>query len=166
VVGSGLAIVPFLHQGVVVDNGWLTERQFLDAVAVGLITPGPVVITAAFVGFIVAGLPGAFVASFGVFVPAYLMVIVPGRWILRHKDAAGIRAFIAGVSAAAAGAIVAASVILGQGAIRDATGIVIFVASLVGLLGIRQRGPARIARFAEPLVVGAAGIAGLLLRGQ
>ena len=120
IFGSGLAIVPFLHQGVVVQNGWLTEQQFLDAVAVGLITPGPVVITAAFVGFIVAGLPGATVASLAVFLPAYLLVVLPGRWFLRYKDAPAIRAFVAGVSAAAAGAIVAASVILGQQAIRDA----------------------------------------------
>jgi chromate transporter len=88
VFGSGLAIVPFLHQGVVVEHEWLTEQQFLDAVAVGLITPGPVVITAAFIGFIVAGLPGALVGGFGVFLPAYLFGILPGRWFLRHKDAA------------------------------------------------------------------------------
>jgi chromate transporter len=165
IFGSGLAIVPFLHQGVVVQHGWLTERQFLDAVAVGLITPGPVVITAAFVGFIVAGLPGATVASLAVFLPAYLLVVLPGRWFLRYKDAAAIRAFVAGVSAAAAGAIVAASVILGQQAIQDATGLVIALAALAALLVIRARRPPVIERLAEPLVVVVAGAVGLLIKG-
>lgn len=165
VFGSGLAIVPFLHQGVVVEHGWLTERQFLDAVAIGLITPGPVVITAAFIGFLVAGLPGAFVSAIGVFLPAYLLVVLPGRWILRHKDAVPVRAFIAGVSAAAAGAIVAASIILGQGAIRDGATLAIGLGALAALLAIRRWRPRRIERVAEPLVVAAAGIAGLLLRG-
>ena len=165
IFGSGLAIVPFLHQGVVVQHGWLNEQQFLDAVAVGLITPGPVVITAAFVGFIVAGLPGAMVASLAVFLPAYLLVVLPGRWFLRYKDAPAVRAFVAGVSAAAAGAIVAASVILGQQAIRDVTGVVIGLATLAALLAIRRWKPPVIERLAEPLVVAVAGIVGLVLRG-
>ncbi len=165
VFGSGLAIVPFLHQGVVVDHGWLTEQQFIDAVAVGLITPGPVVISAAFIGFIVAGLPGALVGGFGVFLPAYLFVVLPGRWFLRHKEAAPLRAFVAGVSAAAAGAIVAASVILGRGAIHDGATLAIGSAALLALLLIRRWRPAHIERLAEPVVVLVAGIAGLLLRG-
>ena len=165
IFGSGLAIVPFLHQGVVVQHGWLTEQQFLDAVAVGLITPGPVVITAAFVGFIVAGLPGATVASLAVFLPAYLLVVLPGRWFLRVKDNPAIRAFIAGVGAAAAGAIVAASVVLGQQAIRDPTAVLIALLALAALLAIRRWKPAGVERLAEPLVVGVAGMAGLVLRG-
>jgi chromate transporter len=163
IFGSGLAIVPFLHQGV--QHGWLTEQQFLDAVAVGLITPGPVVITAAFVGFIVAGLPGATVASLAVFLPAYLLVVLPGRWFLRYKDEPSVRAFVAGVSAAAAGAIVAASVILGQQAIRDATGGVIGLAALAALLAIRRWKPPVIERLSEPLVVAIAGVVGIALRG-
>jgi len=165
IFGSGLAIVPFLHQGVVVEQGWLTEQQFLDAVAVGLITPGPVVITAAFVGFVVAGVAGATVASVAVFLPAYLLVILPGRWFLRYKDAPAVRAFVAGVSAAAAGAIVAASVILGQQAIRDFTGGVIALLALASLLAIRHWKPPIIDRLAEPLVVAVAGVAGLVLKG-
>jgi chromate transporter len=82
IFGSGLAIVPFLRQGVVVDNHWLTEHQFLDAVAVGLITPGPVVITAVFIGYVVAGLPGAIVSALGIFTPIYLGVVIPGRWFI------------------------------------------------------------------------------------
>jgi chromate transporter len=165
VFGSGLAIVPFLHQGVVVEHGWLNEQQFLDAVAVGLITPGPVVITAAFVGYLVAGLPGAAVAAFGVFLPVYVFVILPGRWILRYKDAVAVRAFVAGVSAAAAGAIVAVSVILGRQAIHDATTAVLCVLALTALLAIRRWKPPGLSRLGEPLVVMVAGLAGLLLRG-
>jgi chromate transporter len=165
VFGSGLAIVPFLHQGVVVEHGWLTEQQFLDAVPIGLITPGPVVITAAFIGFIVAGLPGAFIGAFGVFLPAYVFVIVPGRWFRRHKDAVSLRAFVAGVSAAAAGAIVAASVILGRGAISDGPTAAIGLAALLALLLIRRLRPRHIERLGEPLVVLGAGMAGLLFRG-
>src|SRR5207248_10419716 len=78
--GSGLAIVPFLQQGVVRDYGWLTEREFLDAVAMGMITPGPVVITAVFVGYLVAGLSGAAIAGIGVFLPPFLMVLRFARW--------------------------------------------------------------------------------------
>jgi len=165
VFGSGLAIVPFLHEGLVADTRWLSEQQFLDAVAVGLITPGPIVITAAFAGFLIAGLPGAFVASFGVFLPVYLFVIIPAPLFLRHKDAVPVRAFVAGVSAAAAGAIVAATGILGQQAIRDLTGVAIAVAALLALLAIRRFRPPVITRLAEPFVVACAGAIGLALRG-
>lgn len=148
-----------------VEHGWLSEQQFLDAVAVGLITPGPVVITAAFVGFLVAGLPGALVAGFGVFLPVYLFVILPGRWFLRYKDAVAVRAFVAGVSAAAAGAIVAASVILGRQAIRDPPTVLIALTALVALLAIRRWKPRHLDRLAEPVVVAVAGIVGLLFQG-
>jgi chromate transporter len=165
VFGSGLAIVPFLHEGLVVQHGWLDEQQFLDSVAVGLITPGPVVITAAFAGFLIAGLPGALVGALGVFLPVYLFVILPGPWIVRHKDRPAIRAFVAGVSAAAAGAIVAATILLGRQAIVDAAGVVIAVAALVALLAIRRWKPPLISRLAEPVIVVAAGAVGLALRG-
>ena len=165
VFGSGLAIVPFLHEGVVVEHGWLTEQQFLDSVAVGLITPGPVVITGAFIGFLVAGLPGALIGALGVFLPAYLFVVVPGRWILRHVNDIPVRAFIAGVSAAAAGAIVAASVILARSAIIDGPTVVIGLLALLALLAIRRFKLRKVQPIAEPLVVVVAGIAGLVLRG-
>ena len=164
VFGSGLAIVPFLHEGVVVEHGWLTEQQFLDSVAVGLITPGPVVITGAFIGFLVAGLPGALIGALGVFLPAYLFVVVPGRWILRHVNDIPVRAFIAGVSAAAAGAIVAASVILARSAIIDGPTVVIGLLALLALLAIRRFKLRKVQPIAEPLVVVVAGIAGLVLR--
>src|SRR4029079_17469144 len=103
VFGSGLAIVPFLHGGVVDQFHWLTEQQFLDAVAIAMITPGPVVITVAFIGYLVAGPIGAILASIGVFVPCYLFVIVPAPYYHRIADNRSIKAFVDGVSAAAAG---------------------------------------------------------------
>jgi len=165
VFGSGLAIVPFLRQGLLVEHHWLTDQQFLDAVAVGLITPGPIVITAAFVGFLIAGLPGALIGAFGVFLPVYVFVILPGRWFLRYRDSQGVRAFVAGVSAAAAGAITAASVILGRQAILDGPTLVISVVALLTLLAIRRYKPQGLRTIGEPVVVLAAGLFGLALRG-
>ena len=165
VFGSGLAIVPFLREGLLVEHQWLTEREFLDAVAVGLITPGPIVIAAAFVGFLIAGLPGALIGAFGVFLPVYLFVILPGRWFLRWKDAPAVRGFIGGVSAAATGAIVAAALILAQQAIVDLPTALIAVAALGALLATRRWKPPLIAELPEPVVVVAAGVTGLLIHG-
>jgi chromate transporter len=163
VFGSGLAIVPFLREGLVVDNQWLNEQQFVDSVAVGLITPGPVVITVAFAGYLIAGLPGAIVAAVGVFTPVYLFVILPGPWIARHKDAPIVQAFVAGVSAAACGAIIAASVLIGRDAIRDPVQAVIFVAALAALLTIRRFKPRHLTSVAEPVLVVVAAIVGLFV---
>src|SRR6185369_4042585 len=123
--GSGLAIVPFLHQGVVLNYGWLNERQFLDAVAIGIITPGPVVITAAFVGYLVAGFWGALTAAAGVFLPVYLFVLFVGRYIIRYREHPALKGFVKGATAAASGAIAGATVILGQGSITDSTTVLI-----------------------------------------
>jgi chromate transporter len=113
VFGSGLAIVPFMRAGVVDHHHWLTNSQFLDSVAIGLITPGPVVISAGFIGYLVAGLPGAIISSIAIFTPIYLGIVVPGRWFLRHRDNAQLRAFVAGATAAAAGALCGAVATLG-----------------------------------------------------
>lgn len=117
--GSGLAIVPFLHQGVVLQHHWLNEQQFLDAVAVGIITPGPVVITAAFVGYLVAGFQGSLVAAGGVFLPVYIFVLFGGRYIIRYRENPALRGFVKGATSAASGAIAGAAVILAQGSIVD-----------------------------------------------
>ncbi len=114
VFGSGLAIVPFLHGGVVGDFRWLTERQFLDAVAVAMITPGPVVITVAFIGYLVAGPLGASLAALGVFLPCYLFVIIPATYFRRSVTNPSVKAFVNGVTAAATGAIAGAAFILGR----------------------------------------------------
>src|SRR5262249_57372581 len=105
VFGSGLAIVPFLYGGVVNENQWLNDQQFLDAVAVAMITPGPVVITVAFIGYLVAGPLGALVAAIGVFLPCYLLVIFPAPYFRRLQSNRQIPAFVDGVTAAATGAI-------------------------------------------------------------
>src|SRR5438552_1659823 len=110
--GSGLAIVPFLHQGLVHDHHWLTEQQFVDAVAMGLISPGPVVIMATFAGYLVYGLTGAVVATAAVFLPVYLFVVVPGGLIRRHERHPRLQGFVKGATAAAAGAIAGAAIVL------------------------------------------------------
>ena len=154
--GSGLAIVPFLQQGVVRDFAWLSEREFLDAVAMGMITPGPVVITAVFVGYLVAGLPGATVAGLGVFLPPFLMVVLFTPWIMRYRKHPIVVGFTKGATAAAAGAIVGAAAVIGTQVIVDVTTVVIFLAALVVLW--RTKLP-------EPLLVGTAGIIGLVMFG-
>jgi chromate transporter len=119
VFGSGLAIVPFLHGGVVQEYHWLNEQQFLDAIAVAMITPGPVVITVAFIGYLVAGLPGASAAAAGVFLPVYLLVLVCAPYYKRITTNPRIRLFVQGVTAAATGAIGGAVIVLARHSIRD-----------------------------------------------
>jgi len=148
--------VPFLHGGVVQQHHWLTERQFLDAVAVALITPGPVVITVAFIGFLVAGPLGATAAAAGVFAPVYLITILLARHYARWKTNRGVRAFVDGVTAAATGAIAGAAIVLGRRAITDVPTVVIAAVTLGILLRVR--------RVPEPVVILAAGLAGIAWR--
>ena len=154
VFGSGLAIVPFLYQGVVQQFHWLGERQFTDAVAVAMITPGPVVITVAFIGYLVAGVLGAIVAAVGIFLPVYVLTIVPSPWFKRHRDNAQLKGFVQGATAAATGAITGAVVILGQRAIYDVPTAAIGLISLVVLWRFKVH---------EPILVTLAGLAGLVL---
>ena len=119
VFGSGLAIVPFLYGGVVKEYGWLTDRQFVDAVAVAMITPGPVVITTGFIGYLVAGFWGAVVAAAGTFLPCYLFTILPAPYFKKHGKRPAIVAFVDGVTAAAIGAITGAVIVIGQRSITD-----------------------------------------------
>ena len=154
VFGSGLAIVPFLHGGVVQQHHWLTERQFLDAVAVALITPGPVVITVAFIGYLVAGASGATAAAMGVFAPVYVITLVLAPRYERLKADQRVRAFVDGVTAAATGAIAGAAVVLGRRAVVDLTTAMIASVTLMILLRTRK--------IPEPLVIATAGVAGVL----
>ncbi|HJV61187.1 MAG TPA: chromate transporter [Albitalea sp.] len=119
VFGSGLAIVPFLYSGVVKEYGWLTDRQFVDAVAVAMITPGPVVITTGFIGYLVQGFWGAVVAAAGTFLPCYLFTIIPAPYFKKHGKRPAIVAFVDGVTAAAIGAIAGAVIVIGQRSITD-----------------------------------------------
>jgi chromate transporter len=153
VFGSGLAIVPFLHGGVVVERHWLTERQFVDAVAVAMITPGPVVITVAFVGFLVAGIWGGVAAALGVFLPVYLIIILLGPCYRRFAKNPQLRAFVSGVTAAATGAITGAVVVLARRSIHDPTTVIIAGGTLLILSKWK---------FPEPLLIAIAGAIGIM----
>jgi chromate transporter len=155
VFGSGLAVVPFLHGGVVLEHHWLTERQFLDAVAVAMITPGPVVITVAFIGFLVAGFPGAIAAALGVFLPAYLVVVCLAPSYRKYSANPQLLAFVQGVTAAAVGAIAGAVVVLARGAIRDIPTALIAIGTVLLLMKSKLSEPA--------LIVGSA-LFGLIVR--
>ena len=156
VFGSGLAIVPFLHAGVVQRYGWLDERQFLDAVAVAMITPGPVVITVGFIGYLVAGAAGAVVAALATFLPCYVFTVIPAPHFRRLSRNFAIKAFVDGVTAAATGAIAGAVFVLGRRALVDATTVGIAFVTLLLMLRFR--------RIPEPLIIAAAGLVGVALK--
>jgi chromate transporter len=155
VFGSGLAIVPFLYGGVVGQYHWLTERQFLDAVAVAMITPGPIVITSGFIGYLVAGPLGACAAVLAVFLPPYLLVIFGAPHYRRLAKNRQVKAFVQGVTAAAVGAIAGAAVILSERAVVDKATVVIAVVSF-GLLLLFKKIP-------EPILIAGAGAAGIVI---
>jgi chromate transporter len=153
VFGSGLAIVPFLYGGVVKEYAWLTDRQFVDAVAVAMITPGPVVITTGFIGFLTSGFWGAVVAAAATFLPCYLLTVIPAPYFKRHGKHPGVVAFVDGVTAAAVGAIAGAVVVLGQRSVVDLPTAALFLASTAVLW--------RFKKLPEPVVVLAAALIGL-----
>jgi chromate transporter len=155
VFGSGLAVVPFLYGGVVQGNHWLTDQQFVDAVAVAMITPGPVVITVAFIGYLVAGVAGATAAALGIFLPVYLVVVLLAPSYKRWAKNPQLNAFVRGVTAAATGAIGGAVIVLARRSIYDLPTIVIATTSLAILF--RWKVP-------EPILIACAAIAGLMLR--
>jgi chromate transporter len=152
--GSGLAIVPFLYAGVVREHQWLTERQFVDAIAVAMITPGPVVITAAFIGYLVAGLAGGTAAAIAVFTPPFLIVIVAAPYYRRFAGNPQVRAFVQGVTAGAIGAITGAVVILGRRSLTDWVTVVIACAVLFALI--------KLPKIPEPVLILAAASIGLI----
>lgn len=156
VFGSGLAIVPFLYGGVVEQYGWLNSDQFVDAVAVAMITPGPVVITTGFIGYLVAGFAGAVVAAAATFLPCFLLTVVGAPWFRRYGKRPGINAFVTGVTAGAVGAITGAVVVLGRRSIIDLPTALICLSALLLLWRLGRRIP-------EPAVVVAAALLGLLI---
>jgi len=155
VFGSGLAIVPFLYGGVVGEFHWLTERQFLDAVAVAMITPGPIVITSGFIGYLVAGPLGATAAALAVFLPPYLLVIFVAPYYRRFAQNRQVKAFVQGVTAAAVGAIAGAAVILSRRALVDVPTVLIALVTLAALLGFKK--------IPEPVLIIVAGVVGTAL---
>ena len=132
--GSGLVIVPFLQNGLVRQTGWLDERQFLIAVAIGMISPGPVVITATFVGYLVAGFWGSVVATIGIFLPSFLLVLIAAPVLVRHRGNPQVQGFVKGAYAAAIGTILGACILLGRIAIGDWFTVLIALISLGVLL--------------------------------
>jgi chromate transporter len=155
VFGSGLAIVPFMHRGVVIEHHWLDEQQFRDAVAVAMVTPGPVVITAGFIGFFAGGLAGGLLAAIGTFLPPYLVVVLAARRLQKPKP--WLKAFVSGVTASATGAIAGAAFVLGRRAIVDPTTAIIAALVLVAMIAAKK--------VPEPVWVVAAGVAGVVARG-
>jgi chromate transporter len=154
VFGSGLAVVPFLYGGTVLEHHWLTEHQFVDAVAIAMITPGPVVITVAFIGYLAAGIAGAIAAALGIFVPVYLVVVLLAPSYKRWAKNPQLNAFVRGVTAAATGAIAGAVVVLARRSVYDLPTFVIAAVSLAVLF--RWKVP-------EPALIACAAVAGLLL---
>ena len=156
VFGSGLAIVPFLYGGVVKEYGWLNEQEFVDAVAVAMITPGPVVITVGFIGYLVAGFWGAVVAALATFLPCYIFTVLPAPYFKKYGKAPAIKAFVDGVTAAAIGAIAGAVIVIGQRTITDLPMLLIALSSAVVLL--------RFKKLQEPYVIIVAALAGITLK--
>jgi len=155
VFGSGLAIVPFLYGGVVTEHHWLDERQFVDAVAVAMITPGPVVITVGFIGYLIAGLPGSVAAAAGTFLPCYLFTIIPAPYFKKHGKRAAVVAFVDGATAAAIGTIAGSVIVLGRRSVADLPTLLIALAAVAVLLKFKK--------LPEPLIVAAGAALGLLL---
>lgn len=158
VFGSGLAIVPFLYGGVVKDYHWLNEKQFLDAVAVAMITPGPVVITVGFIGYLVAGFPGASVAALATFLPCYLFTILPAPYFRKYGNNKSIKAVVDGITAAAIGAIAGAAVVLAKRQFTDIPAVMIAVITALILFGLKK--------VPEPLIILVAALVGLLTRNR
>ena len=148
--------MPFLYGGVVREHAWLSNQQFLDAVAVAMITPGPVVITVAFIGYLVNGFSGAALAALGVFLPCYLFVIIPAPFYARFADNPRLKAFVDGVTAAATGAIAGAVYVLARRAIIDVPTVLIFAATLACLVWLK--------RIPEPVIIAVVGLAAVLFR--
>ena len=151
--GSGLVIVPFLEKGLVQQTGWLTEREFLVAVAMGMISPGPVVITATFVGYLVAGFWGSVVATIGIFLPSFLLVLIVAPVLVRYRTNLNVQGFIKGAYAAAIGTILGACVLLGRIAIGDWLTALVALVSLVVLFRWKV---------SNPLLIAAAALIGLI----
>lgn len=154
VFGSGLAIVPFLYGGVVHDHQWLNERQFVDAVAVAMITPGPVVITVGFIGYLIAGVAGAVVATLSTFLPCYLFTILPAPYFKKYGKRPDLLAFVTGVTAAAIGAITGAVIVLAERSIVDLLTALMALVT-IGLIW-------KVKKLPEPVLVALAAIIGLV----
>jgi chromate transporter len=156
VFGSGLAIVPFLHGGLVLENHWLSETQFIDAVAVAMITPGPVVITVGFIGYLMAGFPGACVASLATFLPCYLFTVLPAPYFKKIAKNRSIKAFVDGITAAIVGALMGSVFVIAWRSIKDIPGLFIALISLLALIYSKK--------IREPVIILIAAVTGIILK--
>jgi chromate transporter len=156
VFGSGLAIVPFLHAGVVTENHWLTEAQFVDSVAVAMITPGPVVITVGFIGYLVAGFPGAAVAALATFLPCYLLTVLPAPYFKKIAANQSVKAFVDGITAAVVGALVGAVIVIASRSIKDIPTALIAIGATLALTYFKK--------LKEPYIILIAALIGLILK--
>lgn len=154
VFGSGLAIVPFLYGGVVTEHHWLSDKQFVDAVAVAMITPGPVVITVGFIGYLIAGFPGALVAALATFIPCYLFTVIPAPYFKKYGKVPGVLAFVDGITAAAIGAIAGSVVVIAKRSIIDVPTALIAAVTIVLLWKFKK--------LQEPVIVAAAALIGMI----
>jgi chromate transporter len=155
VFGSGLAIVPFLYSGVVTEHHWLTEKQFVDAVAVAMITPGPVVITTGFIGYLISGLPGAILAAIGTFVPCYLATVIAAPYFKKYGKLPALIAFVDGITAAAIGAIAGSVVVIAQRSIIDIPTALLALATAALLWKFKK--------LPEPVIVIGAALVGIVV---
>lgn len=156
VFGSGLAIVPFLHSGVVVENQWLTEQQFLDSVAVAMITPGPVVITVGFIGYLVNGFLGALVAALATFLPCYIFTIAMAPSFKKIAQNKPVKAFVDGITAAVVGSLVGSVIVIAKRSIIDIPTVLIAFLSIFALIYIK--------RIQEPYIILTAAILGVIIK--
>lgn len=156
VFGSGLAIVPFLHSGVVTENQWLTEQQFLDSVAVAMITPGPVVITVGFIGYLVNGFLGALVAALATFLPCYLFTIAMAPSFKKIAQNKPVKAFVEGITAAVIGALVGSVIVIAKRSIIDIPTAIIAIVTIFALLYIKK--------IQEPYIIVVAAFLGLIIK--
>jgi chromate transporter len=147
--------VPFLYGGVVTQHHWLNDKQFVDAVAVAMITPGPVVITVGFIGYLIAGLPGASVAALATFIPCYLFTVIPAPYFKKYGKLPGVLAFVDGITAAAIGAITGSVIVIARRSIVDWPTAVIALVTIALLWKFKK--------LQEPVVVAAAAILGLVI---
>lgn len=156
VFGSGLAVVPFLHGGVVEQFGWLNEQEFVDSVAVAMITPGPVVITVAFIGYLVAGLSGACVAAIATFLPCYLFTVALAPSFKKIAKNASLKAFVDGITAVVVGALVGAVLVIASRSIVDIWTTLIATTSIIALIYIKK--------LKEPHIIAVSAVLGILIK--
>ncbi len=151
--GSGYVLLAFLRADLVVRFGWLTDRQLIDAIAVGQVTPGPVFTTATFIGFVLGGLPGALLATLGIFLPSFIFVALSSPLIPRIRNSAWVSSLLDGVNVASLGLMAAVTWQLGRASLIDPLTVAIALLALVGLIHFKVN---------STWLIAGGGIAGLL----